>query len=87
MGLIAPDSISLRHVDGSTSSFILYFSTQVVTDADTVDVSGFLTTVDDAWFTPSNLKPGVGVDISGTTLTMRVSAGTPLGRLHIVGNP
>lgn len=90
MALIVPDSVSPREVIGSVSEFILYFTTQVITDGDTVNVAGLLSNVIHASLTPSDLKPGTGVDLSagaGTTLTLRVSAGTPKGRLVIRGTP
>lgn len=88
MAAQVPDSISMRYVQGSQSLMLLYFSTQTVANADTVDLSGYFSTVLDAFFIP-NTAQTCGRTLSGTGNTLFTAAfgGTVNGTLHVLGNP
>lgn len=92
MAAKTPDNTEIvRIVQGSRTTFILDFSTTVLDDGDTVDVSNYLSVCEGAWFTPTSAvaqTSAPGIDISAnTTLTMDVSNNGMKGKLFIVGTP
>jgi hypothetical protein len=92
MAAKTPNSISERVVQGSRSQFTLYFTTTFIDDGDTIDLSPYLSSVEDAsWQGAGNLVPAaMEFTLSGAgnvTATALTDGDSQAGRLVIQGTP